>query len=92
MKMSKLLVVFGATGQQGKSVVEAVLGDERLSKEYTIRGTTRDTSKPEAQDLIKKGVEIVKAEIDDAASLKKAFEGAHGKISLSRGSDLAHVF
>ncbi|KAF2827806.1 NAD(P)-binding protein [Ophiobolus disseminans] len=75
--MSKLLVVFGATGQQGKSVIEAVLGDEHLSKEYSIRGTTRDTSKPSAQQLAKKGVEIVEADVNDTASLEKAFKGAH---------------
>ncbi|KAF2123413.1 NAD(P)-binding protein [Dothidotthia symphoricarpi CBS 119687] len=75
--MSKLLVVFSATGQQGGSVVDTVLGDAQLSKEYSIRGTTRDPSKNNAQELANKGVEVVKADIDDAASLKKAFEGAH---------------
>jgi len=75
--MSKVLVVINATGQQGGSVVNAVLGDPQLSKEYSIRGTTRDPSQASAQALAKKGVEVVKADIDDAASLKKAFEGAH---------------
>ncbi|KAH6184226.1 hypothetical protein HBI68_013650 [Parastagonospora nodorum] len=75
--MSKLLVVFGATGQQGGSIVNTILGDAELSKEYKIRGTTRDPSQESAQVLAKKGVEVVKADVDDAASLKKAFEGAH---------------
>jgi uncharacterized protein YbjT (DUF2867 family) len=75
--MSKILVVFGATGQQGGSVVNAVLEDAQLSKEYTVRGTTRDPNQTSAQALAKKGVEVVKADVDDAASLKKAFEGAH---------------
>ena len=75
--MSKLLVVFGATGQQGGSVVANVLGDNQLSKEYSIRGTTRDPNKPAAQELVKKGVEMVKANVEDTTSLEKAFEGAH---------------
>src|SRR5690242_20547376 len=75
--MSKIIVVFGATGQQGSSVVNAVLEDAKLSKEYTIRGTTRDPGQTSAQALAKKGVEVVRADVDDAASLKKAFEGAH---------------
>ncbi|KAL8727587.1 MAG: hypothetical protein Q9181_005659 [Wetmoreana brouardii] len=75
--MSKLLVVFGATGQQGGSIVENVLADAQLSKEYSIRGTTRDPSKAKAQELAKKGVEVVKADVDDPGSLRKAFEGAH---------------
>ncbi|KAL8897696.1 MAG: hypothetical protein Q9192_002450 [Flavoplaca navasiana] len=75
--MSKLLVTFGATGQQGGSIIESVLANAQLSKEYSIRGTTRDPSKAKAQELAKKGIEVVKADVDDAASLKKAFEGAH---------------
>ncbi|KAM3080312.1 hypothetical protein ACMFMG_005273 [Clarireedia jacksonii] len=67
--MPKILVVINATGQQG--------GDSELSKEYSIRGTTRDPSKARAQELSKKGVEIVKADVDDPVSLKKAFEGAY---------------
>jgi uncharacterized protein YbjT (DUF2867 family) len=57
--MSKLVTVFGATGQQGGSVIRTILNDETLSKEFKIRGITRDTSKPEAQTLLKQGVEIV---------------------------------
>lgn len=74
--MSKVLVVFGATGQQGGSIVETVLGDAQLGKEYSIRGTTRDPSTGSAQELAKRGVEVVKTDINDAASLRKAFEGA----------------
>lgn len=74
--MSKLLVVFSATGSQGKSVINAVLNDSQLSKEYSIRGTTRDPSKADAQELAKRGVEIVSADINDPESLRKAFTGA----------------
>jgi uncharacterized protein YbjT (DUF2867 family) len=57
--MSKLITVFGATGQQGGSVVEALLADPALSKEFRIRAVTRDTSKPSAQALAARGVELV---------------------------------
>lgn len=56
--MSKLLVVFGATGNQGGSVVNAVLQDPVLGKEFKIRGVTRDVSKPAAKELEAKGVEV----------------------------------
>lgn len=75
--MSKILVVINATGQQGGSVIETILSDTELSKEYSIRGTTRDPSKARAQELSTKGVEIAKADVDDPVSLKKAFEGAY---------------
>lgn len=57
--MSKLITVFGATGQQGGSVIRSILQDDILSKEFKIRGITRDTSKPAAQALLKQGVELV---------------------------------
>ncbi len=56
---SKLLVVFGATGNQGGSVIKSVLADPRTAKEFKIRGITRDPSKPNAQALTEKGVEMV---------------------------------
>ena len=37
--MEKIIVVFGATGQQGGAVVRAMLSD----KQYVIRGVTRNT-------------------------------------------------
>lgn len=56
--MSKLITVFGATGNQGGSIVKAILADSALSKEFKIRGITRDVSKPAAQALAKQGVEL----------------------------------
>lgn len=75
--MAKLLTVFGATGQQGGSVVEYVINDPELSKQYKVRGITRDLTKPAAQALQQKGVEVVKADSDDPSSLQKAMQGAH---------------
>lgn len=75
--MSKLLVVFGATGQQGGSVVEQVVNDPELSKQYRIRAVTRDPSKPAGQALKAKGVEVVKGDANHAASIKAIVEGAH---------------
>jgi uncharacterized protein YbjT (DUF2867 family) len=81
--MSKLLVVFGATGQQGGSVVEHVVNDPELSKQYKVRAVTRDPSKPAGQALKAKGVEVVKGDADDAASLKTVLEGAHTVFAIT---------
>src|ERR1700691_5406029 len=61
--MSKILTVFGATGIQGGSVINAVLASPNLSKTFKIRGITRDPSKPSGQALAAKGVEPVKADM-----------------------------
>ncbi len=59
MPDKKLLVVFGATGIQGGSVIKSVLGDPKAAHEFRIRGITRDPSKPNAKALIDRGVECV---------------------------------
>ena len=58
--MSKLLTVFGATGQQGGNLIDYTLSNPKLSRAYKIRGITRDLSKPAAVELQERGVEMVK--------------------------------
>lgn len=87
--MSKLLVVFGATGNQGISVVNAVLSDPLLSKEYKLRAITRDTTKPVAQSLQQKGVEVIEGSFDDESSIHAALKDAH-TVYLMTNSTLTH--
>ncbi|KAL2835880.1 hypothetical protein BJY01DRAFT_252318 [Aspergillus pseudoustus] len=75
--MGKTITVFGATGNQGGSVINAILDDPTASKEFTIRGITRDVSKAPAQVLASKGVEVKSADMDSAASLLDALHGSH---------------
>jgi uncharacterized protein YbjT (DUF2867 family) len=58
--MSKLITVFGATGNQGGSVIRTILADPELSKEFRVRAVTRDLSKPKAKALAEQGVELIK--------------------------------
>jgi uncharacterized protein YbjT (DUF2867 family) len=57
--MPELFTVFGVTGTQGGSIIEAVLKSPTLSQKYKIRGVTRDVNKESAKALISKGVEVV---------------------------------
>ncbi|KAJ4299728.1 hypothetical protein N0V90_004974 [Kalmusia sp. IMI 367209] len=85
--MSKqLFVVFGATGNQGGSAAHAVLDDAELSKRYSVRAITRDTSNPKAQALGQKGAEVVSADLDDPASLPAALQGAAFVFALTNTS------
>ncbi|KAI9742677.1 MAG: hypothetical protein M1818_003818 [Claussenomyces sp. TS43310] len=81
--MSKILLVFGATGQQGGSVIDCVVNDPELSKQYTVRGVTRDPTKPSAQALRSKGVEVVMGDVDDKESLRLAMQGAHTVFAVT---------
>ncbi|PHH63069.1 hypothetical protein CDD81_6314 [Ophiocordyceps australis] len=73
----KLITVFGATGNQGGSVIKHILADPSLCKEFKIRGITRDTSKPAAQALAKQGVELKSADLNSKTSVKEAITGSH---------------
>ncbi|KAM0542635.1 hypothetical protein ACHAPJ_012714 [Fusarium lateritium] len=75
--MSKILTVFGATGNQGGSIIRAVLDDPALSAEFRIRGITRDVSKPAAKALVSRGVEVKAADLDSKKSVLEAIKGSH---------------
>ncbi|CAI7637241.1 unnamed protein product [Penicillium glandicola] len=75
--MSKLITIFGATGNQGGSIIDAILADNQLSKEFKIRGITRDTTKKSAQELAKRGVDVVSADLGSVESLTAAWKGSH---------------
>ena len=59
---SKIILVFGATGAQGRHVIDSLLApceDGSLSP-YTVRALTRNPEGKQALALREKGVELVK--------------------------------
>jgi uncharacterized protein YbjT (DUF2867 family) len=77
----KIIVVFGATGAQGGGLVNAILNDP--DSEFAVRAVTRDASSDKAKALAARGAEIVEADIDDKASIKKSLEGAYGAFFVT---------
>ncbi|RFU25003.1 hypothetical protein B7463_g11330, partial [Scytalidium lignicola] len=76
-----LLVVLGATGNQGGSVVAYFLS---LSPSpYALRAVTRDTSSAKAVSLASQGVEVVAGDFDNSQSLDAAFSGASVIFSVT---------
>jgi len=65
-----VVVVIGATGGQGGSVISSFLSDGN----YSVRGITRNTQSEKAKTLHAKGVEVVSADLNDQASLVEAFK------------------
>jgi len=72
--MSKTLVVVGATGSQGRAVINYFQSHE---PSWSIRGLTRNPASDAAVKIARSGVEVVKADLNDVASLTTAFECAN---------------
>lgn len=79
MADKKIIAVVGATGSQGGGLSEAILSDG----EFACRALTRDPSKDKAKALAAKGAEVVAADLNDEASLEKAFAGAYGVYAVT---------
>jgi uncharacterized protein YbjT (DUF2867 family) len=77
----KIIAVTGATGAQGGGLVRAILADK--SGAFTARAITRKPASDKAQALAKLGVEVVAGDLDDVASLGKAFAGAYGVYGVT---------
>ncbi|CAJ0552509.1 Ff.00g005870.m01.CDS01 [Fusarium sp. VM40] len=83
MAGKKIITVFGATGQQGGSVVDIFLNDEKLKNEWSVRAVTRDISKESAKKLAAKGAEIVQADLSDNKTLDNAVSGAEAVFAVT---------
>jgi uncharacterized protein YbjT (DUF2867 family) len=59
MASKQVIAVFGATGNQGGSVVDVFLADPALSAKWQIRAITRDPTKESSKALAARGVEVV---------------------------------
>jgi hypothetical protein len=79
MAEKKLVVVVGATGNQGGSVARRFLQDPQ----YVVRGLTRDPSSAAAKELAALGADMVQADLDDVKSLEAAFAGANVIFSVT---------
>ena len=77
----KTIAVVGATGAQGGGLVRAILADP--SGGFAARALTRDVNSDKAKNLAKLGAEVVAADVNDAASLRRAFQGAHGAYCVT---------
>lgn len=77
MASEKLILITGITGNQGGAVAKHLIG-----KGFKLRGMTRKPDSDKAKALAKQGIEIVKGDLNDPASVKAALKGAWGVFAV----------
>jgi len=77
MTSERTILITGATGKQGGAVIRALAG-----KGFRLRAMTRKIDSAAAAALAAAGVEVVRGDLDDAASLKSALAGAWGTLAV----------
>src|SRR4051812_655519 len=81
MADKKMIAVVGATGAQGNGLVRAILAD--TSGQFAVRAITRNPESDKAKALSAAGADVVAADVDDEASLARAFAGAYGAFCVT---------
>ena len=77
----KIIAVMGATGAQGGGLVRAILRNPTSG--FRVRAITRDAGSEKAQALQEQGAEVVSANLQDPASIERAFDGAWGAYCVT---------
>ena len=72
------ITVIGATGQQGGAVIDAL-----LKHRIPIRAVTRNPNGDKARALAARGVEVVRADLEDVDSVRAAFDGAAAAFAMT---------
>ena len=76
-KNDRLILVAGASGQQGGAVLRHL-----REKNFPIRALTRDTTGAKARALMTPGVELATGDLENPASLVRALDGVYGVYSV----------
>jgi len=75
MSDQKIIAIIGATGAQGGGLARAILASG--GGQFAARAITRNVDSDKARQLAADGAEVVAADLDDEASLERAFDGAY---------------
>src|SRR5499426_3998351 len=73
----RIVLVTGATGRQGGSVIRHM-----HPKGWKLRALTRDPDSPAAQKLVCMGIEVVKGDLENPVALEPATRGVYGIYSV----------
>ena len=73
----RTILITGVTGNQGGTVARALQGSG-----FCLRGLTRKPESERAAALARHGVDVVKGDLDDEATLRRALAGAWGVFGV----------
>jgi uncharacterized protein YbjT (DUF2867 family) len=82
MASDRTILITGVTGHQGGAVAQALQGTG-----FHLRGLTRRPEGERAAALARQGVDIVKGDLDDEATLRPALAGAWGVFSVQNTAE-----
>ncbi len=82
MTSDRTILVTGVTGHQGGAVAQALRGTG-----FHLRGLTRTPDSERAAALAAQGIELVKGDLDDEATLRQALAGAWGVFSVQSAQE-----
>jgi uncharacterized protein YbjT (DUF2867 family) len=82
MMNDRTILMTGVTGHQGGAVARALQG-----RGFRLRGLTRNPESERAAALARDGIEIVKGDLNDDASLRGALAGAWGVFGVQTSFD-----
>ncbi len=80
-RSGQTVLVFGATGQQGGAVAVALRADG-----WSVRAFVRDPNCEKATELLSGGIDVVRGNLDDPASVRAAMAGVYGAFSVQPSS------
>ena len=78
MSEPRTIAVVGATGAQGGGLIRTIRNDPKGG--FRARAIARDPGSDKAREL---GVEVVAADVDDEASMERAFQGAYAAYCVT---------
>jgi len=82
MSSDKTIVVFGATGQQGGSVVDFLIGENKWKIKAVSRMSEKSSEK--IKQLTAKGVQVIKADLSNIEEVKVAIKEAYGVFLVTQ--------
>src|SRR5712691_10535017 len=82
MTSDRTILIAGVTGNQGGAVAQALQGTG-----FHLRGLTRTPDGERAAALARRGVDVVKGDLDDEATLRRALAGAWGVFGVQTASE-----